>query len=471
MASWLPWSAVAPIVGSPCAAKGRISSLLMRKDGDPVVDEVIHENPEERRERVARLGRAVEDRRQDAVDLLRTLVRTPSLTGEEGVVQEIVAARMTSDGLETDVWEPDVAALAPFADQITEVESYAGRPNVVGRLAGAGGGRSLLLNAHIDTVEPGNETAWTHPPFGGDVVDGLLYGRGACDMKAGLVTHLVALAAVRAAGYVPRGDVIVESTVSEEDGGAGALAAVLRGYRADGAIITEPTRLAIVPAQGGSLMFRLRVPGRSAHACVRDEGVSAIEKFAVLHRALLEFEARRNRTIDHPLYRPIANKVPINIGVLHAGSWPSSVPEWLVAEGRAGLVPGERIETFRDLLRAEVMSSSANDPWLRDNSPAVEWFGGQFAPAEVDVDSPLVGLLQDAHMAMTGTETGLEGVTYGADMRHFINAGNMPCVMYGAGDVRLAHHADERIALDELMTATKTIALAITDWCGVSDRR
>ena len=423
----------------------------------------------ERAERAGRLEDAVDDRRDDLVALLQELVRTPSLTGEEGAVQEIVAARMRVDGLETDVWEPDMASLAPYVDSITPVESYAGRPNVVGRWRGSVGGRSLILNAHIDNVEPGATTAWTHAPFGGEIVDGRLYGRGSCDMKAGLVTHLMALAAVRAAGFTLRGDVIVESTISEEDGGAGALAAVLRGYRADGAIITEPTRLAIVPAQGGSLMFRLRVPGRSAHACVRDEGVSAIEKFALLHRALLALEAQRNETIDHPLYAPIANKVPINVGVIHAGSWPSSVPEWLVAEGRAGLVPGEDLDAFRERFRDEITSVAMADPWLRAHPPDVEWFSGQFAPAEIPSGAPLVGLLQEAHATITGASPSLEAVTYGADMRHFILVGDTPCVMYGAGDVRLAHHADEYVPLSEVLTATKTIALAITDWCGIDD--
>ena len=288
-------------------------------------------------------------------------------------------------------------------------------------------------------------------------------------MKAGLASNLFAVNALHRAGLAPAGDVIVQSTISEEDGGAGALASVLRGYRADGAIIPEPTRLAIVPAQGGSLMFRLRVPGRSAHAAVRDEGVSAVEKFALLHRALLDFETRRNAAIDHPLYAAIANKVPINIGVVRAGAWPSSVPEWLVAEGRAGLVPGEELDGFRESLREEIDRAAEADPWMRDHRPEIEWFSGQFAPAEVPVDAPLVRLLQSAHTTVTGDAPPLAAVTYGADMRHFVRVGGTSCVMYGAGDVRIAHHADERVPLSDVMLATKTLALAIADWCGVTE--
>jgi acetylornithine deacetylase len=280
------------------------------------------------------------------------------------------------------------------------------------------------------------------------------------------VTNLYAVAALRQAGLTPKGDVIVESVISEEDGGSGALATILRGYTADAAVITEPTRLAIVPAQGGSLVFRLTVPGKSAHACVRDEGVNGIEKFALIHRELLMFEAERNAAIDHPLYEAISNKIPINIGTISGGNWPSSVPESVVVEGRAGLVPGESVDEFKRAFVARIDQIADSDSWLREHRPRVEWFSGQFAPAEIDQRHPLVTALNTAHTSVTGHQASIEGVTYGADMRHFLNAGQIPCVMYGAGDVRLAHFSDEYVPLDEVLTATKTIALLIADWCG-----
>lgn len=420
---------------------------------------------------VERIDAAVERRRDDLTAFIQVLVRQTSVTGEEGEVQAIVADRLRADGLAVDIWEPDPAVLAPYAEHVGAFaeDAFAGRPNVVGKLNGRGGGRSLILNGHCDTVETGDPDRWSHAPYSGEIMGDRLYGRGACDMKAGLATHIFALAALREAGYHPNGDVVVQSVVSEEDGGAGALAAVLRGYRADGAIITEPTALAVVPAQGGSLVFRLYVPGRSAHACVRDEGVSAVDTFAVLHEAMRQFEAKRNREIDHPLYAGITNKIPINIGVVRAGSWPSSVPEWLEAEGRAGLVPGEDLDTFREAFVAMIAAAAETDPFLRDNPPRVEWFSGQFAPVEVPIDSPLVSTLQQSHTTVTGTSPAVHGATYGADMRHFLLFGNTPCVMYGAGDVRLAHFTDESVPLSEVITATKTVALTIAAWCGVSD--
>jgi acetylornithine deacetylase len=414
------------------------------------------------------IAEAVATLRPEIVAALQELVRIPSQTGHEGPAQDAVARLMRAHDLDVDVWEPDATELEPHAEFVTLGRDFIGRPNVVGVFRGKGGGRSLILNGHIDTVEVGDPAAWSHSPLGGDISGGRLYGRGACDMKGGIVANLFALRALRLAGFHPAGDVFVESTISEEDGGAGALAAVLRGYVADGALISEPTNLAIVTAQGGALMFRLEVHGLSAHACVRDEGVSAVEKFAYLHHGLLEFETRRSAEITHPLYAGMRIKAPINIGVVRGGSWASSVPESLVAEGRAGLVPGEELETFKTELAAEIARLANADPWLQEHLPEVTWLNGQFAPAGVPVDSPLVEALCQAWQMTNSSSARVEGVTYGADMRHFVLTGGVPCVMFGAGDVRLAHSPNESIPIDDLLAAITTTAVFIANWCGVA---
>lgn len=413
------------------------------------------------------LAAVVDALESEMVGFLQEIVRIPSLTGQEEAVQVVIAAKMRAMGLTVDVWEPDPAEMAPFARDIGEIASFVGRPNVVGVLPAVGGGRSLILNAHIDVVDAGDPAAWSTPPFAAEIVDGAVVGRGACDMKAGLAENLYALEALRRLSLRPIGEVIVESVISEEDGGAGTLACIVRGYKADAAIITEPTRLAVMAAQGGSLVFRLHVPGRAAHGCVRDEGVSAIEKFWYLHRALLDFEAKRNRELTHPLYAPIANKIPISIGTVRAGSWPSSVPESLIAEGRAGLVPGEDLNGFATEFIAVVDAAADADPWLREHRPSVEWFSGQFAPAEIDPDAPLVRSVLRAHEAALGEPGVIGAATYGADMRHFIHAGGIPCVMYGAGDVRVAHFTNESVSINEIKAVVRTLAFAIAEWCGV----
>jgi acetylornithine deacetylase len=213
-------------------------------------------------------------------------------------------------------------------------------------------------------------------------------------------------------------------------------------------------------------VFRLKVSGRSAHAAVREEGVSALEKFIPIFEDLMKLEAERNATLHHPLYEHLPNKVPISIGLVRAGNWASTVPETLVAEGRVGLLPGEEIEPFRELVAGLVATVAERDPWLKDNPPKLEWHGGQFAPAEVPPDAPICETLKRAHEGAVGEEPTVEGVPYGADMRLFIRFGGMPCVMYGAGDVNMAHAPDEHVSITELMTATKTVACLLADWCG-----
>jgi acetylornithine deacetylase len=160
-------------------------------------------------------------------------------------------------------------------------------------------------------------------------------------------------------------------------------------------------------------------------------------------------------------------KAPINVGVVQGGSWASSVPESLIAEGRAGLVPGEELATFKTELAGEIARLADVDPWLREHPPEVTWLNGQFAPAGVPVDSPLVEALGQAWQETHSYSARIEGVTYGADMRHFVITGGVPCVMFGAGDVRLAHAPDESIPIDELLTAITTTAVFIANWCGV----
>ncbi len=417
-------------------------------------------------ELAASVRAAVEARREGAVRLLQELVRVPSVTGQEGAVGEAVECAFRERVLEVDVWEATPSEMGHYLDHVGGQDSYEDRPNVAGIRRGKGGGSSILLNAHTDTVAAGDPDTWKHDPFSGIVEGDLLYGRGSCDMKGGLVTYLVALDALSDLGITLGGDVTVAATVGEENGGLGALSAVLRGYGADAALITEPTRLALVPAQGGSLVFRLTLAGRSAHAAVRDEGVSALEKFVPIFEDLRELERERNEALSHPLYDGVSNKVPINIGVVRAGNWASTVPESLVAEGRIGLIPGEEVEPFRELVADRIAAVAGRDPWLREHPPTLEWFGGQFAPAEVPTEAPICEAVKRAHELATGERPSVVGVPYGADMRLFVRFGGMPCVMYGAGDVKVAHAPDEHISVTDLLTATTTVACLLADWCG-----
>ncbi|MCJ7620105.1 MAG: M20/M25/M40 family metallo-hydrolase, partial [Anaerolineae bacterium] len=221
------------------------------------------------------------------LDFLCSLIAVPSLVGDEVAGQEHVAAQMKSCGLEVDVWELDFDQLSKHPFFSTEEERQRGL-GVAGVMGEDNGGRSLILNGHVDVVPAGDEDMWHYPPWEGTIAEGRVYGRGAVDMKGGLCCALFAAKALRDSGVRLKGRLMVESVIGEEDGGVGTLAAVLRGYTADGAIVAEPTELIVAPAQAGAFNFRVTIPGKAAHGCVREEGVSPIEKFVPIHQALME---------------------------------------------------------------------------------------------------------------------------------------------------------------------------------------
>ncbi len=417
---------------------------------------------------VQRIAHAVERNESRTVETLRSFVQVRSVTGTEGPMGTRAAEAFAERGLMVESWAATPEEMREYLEHVGDQPSWEGRLNVVGRRPGAGGGRSILLNAHIDTVPEGDHGLWSQAPFAANVVNGRIYGRGSCDMKGGLVTHLAALDALQSAGITLKGDVTIAATVGEEDGGLGALSTVLRGYRADAALVTEPTELALVTACEGSLVFRIGLTGRSAHAATRDEGVSALEKFIPIFADLQAFERERNAALRHPLYDAFANKVPVNVGVLRTGNWASTVPETLEAEVRVGLLPGEELQAFKALVIARIQATAARDPWLAQHPPVITFFGGQFIAAETPTDAPICEAVRRAHQHATGSAVRTEGVTYGADMRHFIAFGGMPCVMYGAGDIKLAHAPDEYLPIVELQTAVRTVANLLVDWCGVA---
>ena len=337
------------------------------------------------------------------IAFVRELVAIPSLDGEETAAQRHVAAWMRGEGFEVDEWDIDLATVAAHPDFSCEVERStrpSGSSGWVGPPEKADGGRDLILDGHIDVVPAGELSAWSMDPWQGALRDGRVYGRGACDMKAGLCAALFAAKALHDAAVPLRGRVLVAPVIGEEDGGLGTLATLLRGHTADGAIVTEPTRLRIVTTGAGSLMFRLVVEGHAAHGSVRAEGVSAIEKFVPLFAAIRELEAARcglrpgSTAIagdpGSPLYADHELPWPIEVGTLRAGEWASSVPERLVCEGRYGVAPGEDEAAARRALEGAVAAAAETDPWLREHPPLVEWWGGRFAPAVTDPGDQLV---------------------------------------------------------------------------------
>jgi acetylornithine deacetylase len=286
-------------------------------------------------------------------------------------------------------------------------------------------------------------------------------------MKAGLIASLWAVRGLTELKVPLRGDLVVATVVGEEDGGLGTYALLRRGWRADACVIPEPTSLDIAPASAGALTFRITVPGAATHASRRLSGVSAIEKFIPIFSALRRLEKERN-TIKHPFATRWELPIPIEIGTITAGNWASSVPDTLKADGRIGVAIGEDIATARRALEKAVGTVCQDDGWLRDHPATVEWWGGQFASGSTDLDSSIIATVQRCHADVSTAPQKMWATPYGSDLRLMQGIGNIPTIHYGPGDAELAHSPRERVPTDELLTATRALALIAIDHCGFS---
>ena len=397
------------------------------------------------------------------LDYLCEIISVPSVGGRESAAQRSVAEKMREIGLEVDEWEIDFDSLRGHPAFSMSIE----RDEGIGVAGSFGGedGRSLILNGHIDVVSPGDEARWRHPPWMGAVEGERVYGRGATDMKGGLCCALFAAKAVIDAGIPLKGRVTVDSVIGEEDGGVGALDVVQRGYRADAAIVMEPSGCDIVPAHAGVVAFRVTITGKAAHACIREEGVSAIDKFIPLYEAVRVLEAERNRRVTDPLFSGYRIPYAISIGKIQGGRWPGTVMEDLSFEGRIGVAVGETTEHARIKLEEAVKMAAHADTWLREHPPVVEWRGYRFDPASIPVDHPIMETVKTAYRDVAGNYPRVEGMTYSSDMRLLVNVGGIPTMIFGPGDIRDAHAADESVAIADLERVTKTLALTIVRWC------
>jgi acetylornithine deacetylase len=410
----------------------------------------------------------------DAVDLaalideLRALVNMPSVTGREEAVALDLARRLAGIGMATETLLADRAAIRLDPAWPGEETDRTSLPVAIGFM-GREGGKRVILSGHLDVVPPGDPATWTTDPWSGEIRDGRLYGRGACDMKGGVAAILGAVRAIVASGVSERlaGELLVVLVPGEEDGGQGTLAAIRAGATGDLAIITEPSNLEIVVAHAGAITFRLTVPGRAAHASQRREGVSALDNLYVILRALEADETARNAAETDPLMTVLGLPYPTIIGIVAGGEWASTVLDRVVCDGRYGVRLGQSPADAAADLRRAIDAANASDAFLHEHPATVEIVGGRFGSGRVPSDHPLPVGLADVAEAITGRRPELLGEPYGADMRLFIDEGGTPCVMYGPGDVKVAHSADENVPLADVEACARVLAAWVVSELGV----
>jgi acetylornithine deacetylase len=415
------------------------------------------------------ITRKVDSTADEIFQRVQQLVRIPSTVGHEGEAQEWMAQLYKSGGL-------DVIRLVPRKEDLIKHPAYVetgftydeSRPNIIGILPAKGGGRSLILNGHVDVVSPEPIETWERDgPWSGTIEGNRLYGRGAADMKSGLIGNYFALKTVLDLGLQPQGEIVLESVIEEEAGGSGGtLATLIGGYTADAMIIPEPLGLQIITAHPGIHYFRVKAYGKTAHAAQSHEGVNAIGKLAKIYERLIALDrdrAQRNR--DDFFEKMTGRSCNLNIGTFKAGDWPSTVAGWAVLEARISYLPGEAEEGIKEEVKQVVEEVAAKDKWLKEHPPQVEWFGWRSPPWVQDHKIPLIQQFRKTASAVLSSSPEIAASTAGLDTR-FGPFFGVPSFVFGPTG-GLLHCSNEYVEMDSVIKTVKVLAAFIVDWCGV----
>jgi acetylornithine deacetylase len=416
----------------------------------------------------------VESLRDYLVSTTQELVRIPSVnhppTGDEYDCQMAVARYLRDMQLEPEVYAlDDVPGLKEHA-HYWPLRDYSKRPNVVTRRRGAGGGRSLLLSGHIDTVPLGAHP-WKHDPFGAEIVEGRLYGLGSYDMKGGLVTILGVLRALQELDIPLKGDLIAESVVDEEFGGVnGTIAGRVRGDNADAAVIPEPSGLDIFNGARGCRLAHITLSGAEGIMVADGEPGHAVRELAHFLKWVDIFRQRQRAKIPNWQGGP-DDPVPVWVTKVTGGGWGFEKPITIPAEIKVemywqflGDVDQAQVDREFFAWLDEMVADKPND---FAGQPEVEFPIRFMLPCEMAPDAPIIQTLAHCSQEVIGHQPIIKPLPAPSDLYAVQRLFNIPAVHYGPGGAG-AHSADEYVLVDDLVTATKTLTLLALDWCGVA---
>lgn len=403
--------------------------------------------------------------KDEAITFLQEMVGIPSVTGDEAAIQKFVSNYLVGIGLDVDMWETDWEELKKHPGYRPVDRGYEGRPNIVATLKGTGGGRSLLLNGHTDVIPVGNGEGWSDNPWSASVKEGRIYGRGSCDMKSGVASHILAVQYLKELGLTPKGDVMINVVIDEEVSGHGTLDTVIRGYKADAGISGETSDLAVQPACIGRIWFEIEIQGKPAGIQQRYLGISGIELGNKITKAVADLEAKRIATVTHPLYPSAIDSLPCIVGSFQAGNYPSAFPATCLLKGSIGTVPSEDHEGVKQSLIDAVAEAAAQDPWMKVHPPKVRFVGYDAEASEIPRNHPIVETVSRTYTEITGKQPVISGRQGAADTRFLNSYGSTPTVIFGPGSTAVMHANDEYVSIDDYITSIKVMALSIYDWC------
>ena len=429
----------------------------------------------------SRLMKWIDDHKDEATQLLQDLIRIPSPTGEEGPGQEFVTKYLSDMGLEIETLVGDMDALKDHPEFIPvdpeiNVGNYEERPNIIGTYKGAGGGKSLLLFAHIDTVPPGD--GWDYDPYGAEIDGGRMYGRGTADMKSGMAAAFFSLKACLEAGLRPKGDVVCMSNIEEEIGGSGGILACIEGgYRADACIYPHPGEgkpPLVMIASSGVLSFRVKVQGQTVHGFQSHVGVNAIEKAFRIAESLWELDrsigvTSREELTEAAYYtsgRPV-RAANLYMSALHGGGWLYQVPPSCEMDWVYTFPNNETLEENRARIEETVKAAAAADPWLREHPPELQWLPVKFSPSRDEPEHPFIQLSQECVSFASGTEAPMVANPVGSDTRVPVLYGKIPTANIGPLGEN-GHAPNEWMDLDSYFVSIKMFSLTLARWCGIA---
>ena len=403
------------------------------------------------------------------IDLTEQLVAQPSVLEKETGALEVMEAAWRGLGMSPVrvPFEPDKLSDHPGFAPVPW--GYQGRYNLVAhRPADADGGRSALLNGHLDVVSPEPMDLWQTDPFTPTRRDGWLYGRGAGDMKSGVAAMTYALHAVEGAGFGLAAPVTLEAVIEEECCGNGALACLEAGYDAEAVLIPEPFGPTLYTAQVGVLWFKVAMHGQPSHVLAATAGTNAIEKSWPVVARLRGLEAEMNAEARPEAYREMAHPINLNIGIFRGGDWPSTVPAAAEFHGRLSFFPGTPYETVCRRIQDAVREAAREDPWLAENPPQVSFYGFRSEGHTIDRGHPVLATLNDCHRALIGQEAAGYVSTCTTDLRAFHSFGRARGTCYGPVAENI-HAANERVEIASILQTARTYALFLARWCGLVD--
>ncbi len=423
----------------------------------------------------------IDSQQARVVELLGRFLAFKTVTPQDGQLadgedyrgfQETVARLLEEMGVpEIDLWEQSAADLKGFPGSgVNPQRDLSGMPVLAAKLPGEGGGRSLILNGHYDVVPVGNLSDWTVDPFGGEIRDGKMYGRGSCDMKGGIAAMLIALQCLREQRIELKGDVIVQTVPDEEMSCMGTFACCQRGYTADAALIPEPTDMKVLIAMRGSFYGWIKIKGRAGHTeevqphWSQGGAVNAISKAQIVLAALDELNAEWRIRPDkqHPLLHP---DMVVPTSIHGGGDWAVTIPDEVTIQFATMTLPASR--DTRQELEAHVLRAVSSDSWLREHPPEFVYEPVWHYGAEIGAEEPIaqLGLEILNQLSYSPEVAGFGSLT---DAIHLINHAKIPTISIGPNG-QPAHMADEFVEIQKLTDLTRAIALMLMRWCGVKD--